>query len=75
MSMSSFRSPTADREPLERFRASVSNELSKGRTTTGNKLPLHMFEWPQNSQHAIETASDNLAVERPTQNQATVRVL
>ncbi|KAH7411825.1 hypothetical protein DE146DRAFT_771464, partial [Phaeosphaeria sp. MPI-PUGE-AT-0046c] len=73
--MSSFRSPTADREPIEKFRASLSDGLLRTRSITGNTLPLHIFEWSQDSQYASETSGPKMAVEIASQDHVAVRVL
>jgi hypothetical protein len=75
MSISTFRSPVADREPLEKFRESLSDGLLMTRSITGNTLPLHLFEWSQDSQCASETSGGKMTVEATSQSQATVRVL
>ncbi|KAJ8111521.1 hypothetical protein OPT61_g5900 [Boeremia exigua] len=76
--MAAFRSLTADRRPLEAFKAQASRagnpKLGCSDTNTSS-LPLHLFEWSQNSQDGVEISNVRSVTDLEARDPATVRVV
>ena len=78
--MAAFRSLTANSEPLDHFKnealkscgpKSVDSKSQKGDI----KLPLHLFEWSQDSQDGKEISNIESVSKLSSRDPATVRVV
>jgi hypothetical protein len=73
--MASFRSLTADTQPLEDFEKAVSKAKAVQTTPQNPALHVHLFEWSQSSQDGVESSGLKPIEELESQNTSTVRVL
>jgi hypothetical protein len=73
--MASFRSLTADTQPLEDFEKAVPKAKVVHTAPQNPALHVHLFEWSQSSQDGIESSGLKSIEELESQNTSTVRVL
>jgi lysozyme family protein len=73
--MASFRSLTADGQPLEDFRKAVPKANGIQTPPQTPSLHVHLFEWSQSSQDGTESSGLKSIEELESQNTSTVRVL
>ncbi|KZM24597.1 uncharacterized protein EKO05_0008697 [Ascochyta rabiei] len=78
--MATFRSMTANRQPLQDFDREVSRAYSSESLDAKSRLfdttlPLHLFEWSQGSQDGLEISDIKSVSELEAREPATVRVI
>jgi hypothetical protein len=73
--MSSFRSLTADRKPLDEFerRASLFAATQRGATSTG--ITLDLFEWRENAAQGVDKCNLKSVQELESKSEGAVRVM
>jgi hypothetical protein len=73
--MSSFRSLSADRKPLDEFerRASLFAATPPGATSTG--ITLDLFEWRENGAQGVEKCDLKSVQELESKSEGAVRVM
>ncbi|KAH7392943.1 hypothetical protein BKA66DRAFT_547318 [Pyrenochaeta sp. MPI-SDFR-AT-0127] len=73
--MASFRSLTADRRPLEEFKAKVPKSVPGKRDASNANIPLHVFEWSQSTPDGVEISGLRSVEELESRSQGVVRVI
>lgn len=73
--MRSFRSLTADRRPLEEFKARGFRSMPGKVSASSSNIPLHVFEWSQGSPNGTEISGLCSVQELESRSQGTVRVV
>lgn len=73
--MTSFRSLTTDRRPLEELRVRIRKVATAKGTVPSHEIPLHVFEWLDNATGGHEINNLKSTLELTSRCQGTVRVM
>lgn len=73
--MSSFRSLTADREPLEEFKRRASQFETKRLDATSTDLALNLYEWSDSTAYGVEKRGLESAQGFDSKSEGVIRVM